>query len=139
MSTETSFDQVSTRKILTHHKYCLNFSNSNLFRKETVLKILLSDGQKPKIEIFGMENGYLDIGYCAGACRHSTSVSINLIQINDLKLFIWNLCCFQIPDQQSVCLPSITTPLEIATNGEVHALESFTIVKTCLCSYVSAC
>ena len=46
-----------------------------LFRKETVLEILSSDGEKPKIEILGMQNGYLDIGFCAGVCRHSNSVS----------------------------------------------------------------
>ena len=40
-----------------------------------MLQIFSSDGQKPKIEIMGMEDGYLDIGYCAGACRHSNSVS----------------------------------------------------------------
>ena len=25
-----------------------------------------------------MEDGYLDIGYCAGACRHSNSVSTSV-------------------------------------------------------------
>ena len=41
----------------------------------TVLELLSFDVEKPKIEILGMENGYLDIGYCAGACRHLNSVS----------------------------------------------------------------
>ena len=44
---------------------------------------------------------------------------------------------FKISDQQSVCLPSITTPLEITTNGKVQTIDDFTIVKTCLCSYIS--
>ena len=51
------------------------YESNDRFRKETVLQILSSDGQKPKIDIMGMEDDYLDIGYCAGACRHSNSVS----------------------------------------------------------------